>query len=313
MSRPGFDALSKESSRGVPRRGMRRGEAAPRPTAPAPGASRPQAAAGPPPQRPEPVQKRAAPRIPAVLPPNAIDDAWGNLPCVPLNTPNLERHRIIAATREDPAHGTFDVLRSRLLSTLKENGWSRVAITSPTRECGKSFLAANLAISLSRAERVRTVLMDLDLRDPGLAKLLGVADPGILRRFLSGRATVKDHFRRFGENDLGVGRTLALALNEHVESDPAELLFAPGTDAALAAMQEALRPDVVLFDLPPALCHDDLLAFQRHFDGVLLVAGGGVTRAEEIEEVSRRLAHDKPLLGVVLNRAEGATLSRHCD
>lgn len=316
MTQRGFNGLSRESSRGVPRRGMRSGEVPLRAKAlnsfSAPGATASQTDAETPaqPWRPDLVRE-AEPGVPAVLAPNAVDDVWRNLPRVPIDPRHLERHRIIAATREDPAHSTFDVLRTRLLRTLKENGWSRVAITSPTKDCGKSFLAANLALSLSRAERVRTVLMDLDLRNPSLAKTLGVEHPGVLRRFLSGRVTVREQFRRFADNDLGVGQNLALALNEHVEAHPAELLLAPSTDTALAAMQEQLRPDVVLFDLPPALYYDDVIAFQRHFDGVLLVVGGGVTRSEDIEEVSRRLGSDKPLLGVVLNKAEGAAIRQY--
>lgn len=316
MTDRSFEALLDESSRGVPKRGMRTGEVPLRAKALQSFSSLPPAVQAEPapersrtPTRPDLARDGGA-DVPAVLAPNAVDDVWRNLPRVTFDPRHLERHRIIAATREDPAHSTFDVLRTRLLRTLKENGWTRVAITSPTKDCGKSFLAANLALSLSRAERVRTVLMDLDLRNPSLDKTLGVEQPGVLRRFLSGKVTVREQFRRFAENDLGAGQNLAFALNERIEAHPAELLLAPSTDEALAAMQEQLRPDVVLYDLPPALYYDDVIAFQRHVDGVLLVIGGGVTRAEDVNEVSRRLGKDNPLLGVVLNKAEGASI-RH--
>jgi Mrp family chromosome partitioning ATPase len=72
-------------------------------------------------------------------------------------------------------------------------------------------------------------------------------------------------------------------------------------------MMEELDPDVVLYDLPPALAFDDVIAFKRHFDGVLMVIGGGATKAAEVHEAMRRIGDDVPLLGVVLNQAEDET------
>jgi protein-tyrosine kinase len=93
---------------------------------------------------------------------------------IPENEAHLEQNRIISASRHNPAHVAFDVLRTRLIQGLAEQGWRRVVITSPTKDCGKTFISTNLAISLSRQERLRTVLMDLDLRNPSVAPLLGV-------------------------------------------------------------------------------------------------------------------------------------------
>ena len=109
--------------------------------------------------------------------PSGADAAWERLRTVTLDRRHLTRHRVIAADRVDPAHVAFDVLRTRLLQTLRARGWRRVAITSPTQGCGKTFVAANLAFSLSRRASCRTVLLDLDLRIPSLAAVLGVA-PG---------------------------------------------------------------------------------------------------------------------------------------
>ena len=60
-----------------------------------------------------------------------------------------------------------------------------------------------------------------------------------------------------------------------------------------------------MLDMPPALAFDDVIAFRQHFDGVLMVVGGGETSPEEVREVMRRMGEETPLLGVVLNQAEG--------
>lgn len=228
-------------------------------------------------------------------------DPWETLDRVPLDARTLARNRIVSAGRVDPAHVAFDLLRTRLMQALSARGWSRVAITSPTKGCGKTFVAANLALSFARRASLRTVLMDLDLRIPNLANVLGVRDAGRMADFLGGRVTVQDHLRKLAPN-------LAVGLNARPVYDSAELIQEPGTAAALDAMREALRPDLVLYDLPPTLACDDVLAFLPQVDGVLLVAGGGLTRAEDVRTCERLFADQAPLLGVILNKSEDPVL-----
>ena len=239
---------------------------------------------------------------PAAAP--ALSD-WERLGTVSLDAATLDRHRIITGTRKDGAHTTFDVLRTRLLQALLEKGWKRVAITSPTQGCGKTFTAANLALSLSRQENCRTLLLDFDMRRPSLAKVLGVQNPGSIGDMLRGTKDPLTHIKRLGPNTLHAGQNIAFGLNDSTESYASELLLDPRTGAALDDLEERLNPDVILFDLPPALFSDDVLALQPHLDGVLLVVGGGVTTQAEIQEVESRLGEATPLLGIVLNKAEG--------
>jgi Mrp family chromosome partitioning ATPase len=203
------------------------------------------------------------------------------------------------------------VLRTRLLQALSENGWRRVAITSPTKDCGKTFTAANLAISLSRQENCRTLLLDCDMRRPSLHKVLGVSDPGSMGDMLRGTLSPQDHLRRMGDNQMNAGRNIAFGFNGLVEPYASELLQDPMTEDCLNRLDAELDPDVVLFDLPPALYYDDVIAFRPLFDGVLLVVGGGITTEKEIKEVERRLGDSTPLLGMVLNKAENTETSRY--
>jgi Mrp family chromosome partitioning ATPase len=173
--------------------------------------------------------------------PNGVDAAWERLRTVTLDRRHLARQRVIAADRVDPAHVAFDVLRTRLLQTLRARGWRRVAITSPTQGCGKTFVAANLALSLSRRASCRTVLIDLDLRIPSLAAVLGVGDVDYLHPFLAGKQPAEAHLVRARPN-------LALGLNAGPVFDAAELLQEPATAQALMEMQAALEPDVVLYE-----------------------------------------------------------------
>lgn len=233
-----------------------------------------------------------------------VDRAWDKIRTYELNPLHLESHNLVSASRENPASVAFDVLRTRLLHALKSNGWRRIAVTSPTKGCGKTFVAANLAFSIAHKPSTRVVLLDLDLRLPNLAPTLGIRDAGNIAHALDGTTPLDEHLLRIAPN-------LAVGLNKSAAQDPAELLQEPSTSQTLKAMQASLQPDVVIYDLPPALLCDDVLAFLPQIDGVLLVADGHSTRAQEVRACERLFKDQTELLGVVLNRAEDSETDRY--
>ena len=230
--------------------------------------------------------------------------AWNALEPIELSPRHLERSRIISHAKTDPAHIAFDVLRTRMLSALARKGWTRVGITSPNASCGKTFVAANLAISLARQPQSRAVLFDMDMRQPSLARVLGVKKQEALRWFLNGEIPASKFLHRVGAN-------LALGLNSKRMRDAGELIQAPATAHALATMQAQLQPDVILYDLPPMLAGDDVMGFLPNLDCVLMVIGGGLSKPAEVTECERMLEDHCPLLGVLLNMDEGASIERY--
>lgn len=254
-----------------------------------------------PPDAPVPAVLRADPafQVPRLV------DSWNDMAYISVNEAALDRNLVITASRTDPAHTAFEVLRTRLMMTLADKGWTRVAITSPTDGCGKTFTAVNLAIALSRYDSCRTLLLDMDMRRPGdMARMLGARPPGGMAEFLRGGRAVENHLMRMGQNLLKIGPNLAIGLNDRVESYASEILKHPDTTQILQRMTAELQPDIVLYDMPSVLSHDDVLAFRDHFDAVLLVSGGGVTTSDDLAEVMRRIGEGIPLLGVVLNRGD---------
>ncbi len=238
---------------------------------------------------------RAEHQVPAL---QDLDLVWQAMKPAQLSDKHLAKNRIVSAARNDPAHVSFDMLRTRLLLAMRENGWTRVAISSPTSGCGKSFVAANLAVALARRDSCRTVLMDFDLRTPMLAKLFGVTPEADMQEYLGGHIAPEDFLQRVGHN-------LALGLVKEPAENPAELLQEAMTSEVLDEVQDVFCPEMMIFDVPAVLEHDDLVAFLPNVDGVIYVVGGGKSKAEEVLEAERLLGGIKPLLGVVLNKAEG--------
>ncbi|EDQ05214.1 Putative tyrosine-protein kinase YveL [Sulfitobacter indolifex] len=212
--------------------------------------------------------------------------------------PLVDDHRNSAAAR------AFDLLRTRLRQTTLEHGWVNIAITSPTSGCGNSFSATNLALSLSRVPGSRTVLMDMNLRNPGLARAFDMEAPGAMSDLLGGRSSL-------GQQMVRVSDTLALGLNNQVEVNAAEILQDSTTAETLLRMRASLQPEIVLYDMPPMLEHDDLSAFLPQLDGVLLISDGSQTMARHLRECERMLEGQAPLLGIILNRARASSLPNY--
>lgn len=216
---------------------------------------------------------------------------------VELSAKHLERHRIVSYAMSDPSHIAINLLRTKVRTVLTDNGWKSVGITSPTPGCGKTMIAINLALSLARVGDAKTVLIDFDLRRPGIARTLGVECDGWISQYLLGKAGPQDCF-------VQVETGLVVGLNRGHLPQSSELLQGSRITELLDFVRSELKPDVVIFDLPPMGGSDDALAFLPNTDAMLLVAAAGHTTVAQIDECERQLAERDKFLGLVLNKSE---------
>src|SRR5499427_10736371 len=147
----------------------------------------------------------------------------------------------------DPFHPVVEELRSvrtQLLIRWYNPGAGRrtLAIASPCAREGRSFIAANLAVSFSQLGQ-RTLLIDADFRAPRQQSIFNIADRFGLSSALSGRADLSAASPVTGLAGLSVLPAGPLPPN------PLELL-SRGTFAALLAKAQS-EYDLVLVDTPP--------------------------------------------------------------
>ena len=112
---------------------------------------------------------------------------------------------------------------------------------------------------------------------------------------LQGDRDLAANFVRFGDN-------LAIGTNATSLRGSSEMLQNAATATAIADLRAQFQPDVILFDLPPMLVSDDVLAFIPNLDCVLLVAAAERSRIDEIDKCEQDLAEHTNVLGVVLNK-----------
>ena len=218
-----------------------------------------------------------------------------DVPEVPLNAALMERHRVVTYARTDPSHVAFKILRTRLHQILSENVWSSVAVTSPTAGCGKTMVAVNLAFGLARQTDCRTVLIDLDLKKSSVSQTLGIKAKKSLGEYILGEAALEDCFVQVDSN-------LFVGLNHNPVASFSEMTSDQCVQNILPVVMEALKPKVVIIDLPPMLAGDEVMAYIPQVDCGFLVAAASKSTAREIEDCESQFSTAANFLGVVLNK-----------
>lgn len=224
----------------------------------------------------------------------SVEAAWDRLPMFEVDPAHLAAQRIV--TRESSASSApFDVLRTRVQQQMAAQDWTRLAITSPGPSCGKSTVTMNLAFALARQPDLRTMVVDLDLRRPMLANLLGLKNRNEVSALIRGRSTPEAEIVR-------VSDTLAFATAQTPVRDPASLLQGRRIGAFANRLRVDFAPDIIIFDLPPIMVSDDAIAFLPHADCALMVAAAEQTSIGQVDACEREVAGQTNMLGVILNK-----------
>jgi len=219
--------------------------------------------------------------------------AWEALPRIELSDAVLRRHRVVSQEAMQESE-SFDVLRTKVLMQMRQNGWKRLAITSPGSQSGKSTTACNLALGLGRQSSVRTILFDFDLGSPSVHEFFGIESPHALSDVLNGDVAFDEHAVRVRDN-------VAVVVSPRIEADPTRLVLSDQMVAFLDLVQTTYKPDLMLFDLPAILSGDRARAFLKTTDCALIVAMADKTRFNHLDMCEREVAESTNVLGVVIN------------
>ncbi|WP_272011499.1 tyrosine-protein kinase family protein [Roseovarius sp. ZX-A-9] len=218
---------------------------------------------------------------------------WAALAPFEVHDKNLAQHRVVTRAASKAAT-PFDILRTKAILTMRQNGWKRLAITSPMPQSGKSTMACNIALGLGRQRDLRSILFDLDLRDPSLREFFKVQPPHGISEMLTGEVSFEEQALRYGDN-------VIVSMAQRAESDPTRILLAEETAEKLDEIQAEYEPDLMVFDLPSVLVNDDTRAFLKNADCALIVVRADTTTYSQFEKCQREVAEHTNVLGVVLN------------
>jgi len=211
---------------------------------------------------------------------------------------DLERNRIIHEGFAEEAMTGYKMLRTRIQQELSSNEWKTLAITAAHDGAGKTVTAINLAITLALHGHHEIYLLDLDMRNPGIADSLGLPQdiPG-LASYLETDRSIRDLLW-----DVGVPNLIVLANRDRM-MDSSERITSKRMQDMLHAFKSASPNPIIVIDLPPVLTADDAVAIAPFVDGLLLVASEGETTRDDFKHALESLANAN-IMGVVLNKAD---------
>ena len=214
----------------------------------------------------------------------------------PVDPQAMERNRVLLRMPDVGVSRAYKILRTRVLHRLAANNWYTLGITGTAAGEGKSLTSVNLALALAQDVNTSVFLVDLDLQRPQLGAYLGMSYEHGLTDYLTGQVDLDQIIY-----DIGVKR-LAVVPNASSVENSSELLRSPRMGEFIAALEAQLPRRIVVFDMPPLMVTDDVLAFAPRVDTFLLVVSQGMTARRTLSNAKEVLA-EMNLMGVVLNRS----------
>jgi capsular exopolysaccharide synthesis family protein len=182
-------------------------------------------------------------------------------------------------------------------------GAATLAITSALSREGKTSIAVSLARTLALGGR-KTVVVDADLRYPGVHRVLGLDQGPGFAELLAGSIELD----RALQQDAASG-AFCITAGKAVAS-PADLLQSPNTAEVLASL--SARFEAVIVDTPPVLGVHDAAIVARRADMTVMVVRWGATREETFGTAMQRLSDfNIPVAGVILTRVNLRKYARY--
>ncbi|RTE08109.1 CpsD/CapB family tyrosine-protein kinase [Paenibacillus whitsoniae] len=187
-------------------------------------------------------------------------------------------------------------LRTKILFLAANESIKTIVLTSSNTKEGKTLTAANLAVAFAQ-ENKRVLLIDADIRNPGIHQMFHKSNFTGLTNILSNKAKVLEAIVRTDVPNLSIltsGSSPTL---------PSELL----TFSKMSALIEQVADlyDFILIDSPPAFAAADSQILASLSDGIVFVVRQGKVKRQIIRKDIQTLRQlGGQVLGVVLNNAK---------
>jgi protein-tyrosine kinase len=217
-----------------------------------------------------------------------------NYPLLPRGDGGVADEVVAAYNPQSESVEPLRALRSQLtLRWFNEANHKTVAITSPSRSEGRSWLAANLAVVFAQIGE-RTLLIDADMRHPRQHQLFNLSNSVGLSALLTGRAGKETACRIHPQLRLFVLPAGILPPN------PQELLGRPVFELVLERFNDQF--DVILIDTPPAADTADAQIVARRAGAALMIARRNLSRHAQLAAAMQTLSQTGVnVIGSVLN------------
>ena len=208
---------------------------------------------------------------------------------------NIDRNLVALINPNSFEAEQFKLLRTNLLFPVSGKPPRIIMITSAVPGEGKSFVAANLAVSIAQGINEHVLLMDCDMRMPSIHRSFGFGNVQGLSDYLANGASLSSSLLKTNVEKLTI---LPGGKPQH---NAAELLSSEKMSQLLAEVKTRYPDRYIIIDSAPPQLTAETNAIARQVDGVIFVIKFGSTRHELVEDTLKKL-DKKKILGVIINK-----------
>jgi capsular exopolysaccharide synthesis family protein len=211
-----------------------------------------------------------------------------------------DKHPVLASAHVPHDFGeAFRSLRTSLMSRFPADGTKILVVTSAQPLEGKTTTACNIAMALAYGG-ARVLLVDADMRRPGMHRPLRLTNERGLSQVLIGQARVRDVIQRTVDPNL-----LAITAGR-TPPNPSELLGSERMKTLLSNLSHGPF-DWIVLDTPPVLAVTDAVILAPLVNGVVFVVGAEMTRRRLAERALETIMSTEPKqIAAILNRVDVA-------
>jgi chain length determinant protein tyrosine kinase EpsG len=192
----------------------------------------------------------------------------------------LSQELVVAVSPYSKTAETLRSVRSQLLLRWFQQGHKTLALASPSKDEGASYLAANLAVLFAQLGK-KTLLVDADMRAPSQHKLFNLGNSKGLSDILAGRADVGI------VSPIAAFPTLSVLSAGSPPPNPSELLARPAFGELLGGFESSY--DIVLIDTSSAQQVADVQAAAVQAGAVLISSRRNATRVAALAELKEKI------------------------
>lgn len=181
-----------------------------------------------------------------------------------------------------------------------ENG-NLVMVSSSLPGEGKTFVTLNLALSIVAEKNTTVLLIDSDVVNPTMSRMLGLNDADGITDVLNGKASIEDVIYQTDVSNL---RFIPAGC---LDAFSTELLASEKMQQLAQELSERYPDRIILFDSPPLLVTSQAVVLSHVMGQIIVVVAAGGTPQNLVKEALTLLEGDD-VVGVVLNKNRSSVL-----
>jgi exopolysaccharide/PEP-CTERM locus tyrosine autokinase len=188
----------------------------------------------------------------------------------------------------------FRRLRTHIFRERAEDPPRTILVTSALGSEGKSFVAANLAVTIATEYDSYALLVDCDLRNPSLSRWFGQEKAAGLSDYLLNKKEIPDLLIK---TDI---KKLSILSGGSSQENPVELIGSKKMNTLIRDLKSRYEDRYIIFDSSPILATTEPSVLTKMVDGIVLVVRADSTVRDSVEQAMKVLDKNK-IIGVVLN------------